>query len=62
MDEVTSLGVLFHLTKRIASLVEMVVNTLLNFGHKRYSRTSASSRSVGMVAQYSWKGLMAHTR
>ena len=50
MDEATSLGVLCYLTGRIASLVEPVVNTLLNFGHKRYSRTSSSSISVGTVA------------
>ena len=62
MEKATSLQVICYLTGRIASLVEPVVNTLLNFGHKRYSRTSASSRSVGTVVQYSWKGLMAHTR
>ena len=50
MEKATSLRVLFYLTRRIASLVEPVVNTLLNFGHKRYSCTSASLISVGMVA------------
>ena len=50
MDEATSLGVLYYLTGRIASLVEPVFNTLLNFSQKRYSCTSASLISVGMVA------------
>ena len=50
MDKVTSLWVLCYLAGRIASLVEPVVNTLLNFGHKRYLCTSASSISVGTVA------------
>ena len=62
MDLVTSLRVLCYLTGRIASLVEPVVNTLLNFGHKRYMGISSLSRCVGKVAQCSQKGLMAHTR
>ena len=53
MEKVTSLWVLCYLTGRIASLVELVVNTLLNFGHNRYMGISALSRCVGNMAQCS---------
>ena len=39
-------GVLCYLTGRIESLMELVVNTQLNFGYECYPHSSSPSRSV----------------